>query len=68
MRPALTLLFVSQAHGMLPHMGAGAGQGLEDAYLLVRLLSHPKTTIENIEVCRWCLYSSQWLTVIRRRF
>ncbi|EIW63980.1 FAD/NAD-P-binding domain-containing protein [Trametes versicolor FP-101664 SS1] len=38
------------AHGMLPHLGAGAGQGLEDAYLLSRLLSHPQTHINNIEV------------------
>ncbi|WP_140720696.1 MULTISPECIES: salicylate 1-monooxygenase [Gammaproteobacteria] len=26
------------AHAMLPHQGAGAGQGLEDAYFLARLL------------------------------
>jgi salicylate hydroxylase len=26
------------AHAMLPHQGAGAGQGLEDAWLLARLL------------------------------
>ncbi|KAI0828968.1 FAD/NAD-P-binding domain-containing protein [Trametes gibbosa] len=37
------------AHGMLPHMGAGAGQGLEDAFMLSRLLSHPETNAENIE-------------------
>ncbi|EIW63979.1 FAD/NAD-P-binding domain-containing protein [Trametes versicolor FP-101664 SS1] len=37
------------AHGMLPHMGAGAGQGLEDAFMLSRLLSHPDTNAENIE-------------------
>ncbi|KAH9897890.1 FAD/NAD-P-binding domain-containing protein [Cubamyces lactineus] len=37
------------AHGMLPHLGAGAGQGLEDAYLLARLLSHPDTNNDNIE-------------------
>ncbi|KAI0756258.1 FAD/NAD-P-binding domain-containing protein [Daedaleopsis nitida] len=36
------------AHAMLPHLGAGAGQGIEDAFLLVRLLNHPQTTIENI--------------------
>ncbi|KAI0800722.1 salicylate hydroxylase [Fomes fomentarius] len=29
------------AHGMMPHLGAGAGQGLEDALLLARLLSNP---------------------------
>ncbi|OSD06217.1 FAD/NAD-P-binding domain-containing protein [Trametes coccinea BRFM310] len=37
------------AHGMLPHLGAGAGQGIEDAYLLARLLSHPDTSIDNME-------------------
>ena len=35
---------------MLPHWGAGAGQGLEDAYLLFRLLTHPETTADNVEV------------------
>ncbi|KAI0777182.1 FAD/NAD-P-binding domain-containing protein [Trametes elegans] len=37
------------AHGMLPHLGAGAGQGIEDAYMLARLLSHPHTNNGNIE-------------------
>ncbi|KAI0673685.1 FAD/NAD-P-binding domain-containing protein [Trametes maxima] len=37
------------AHGMLPHLGAGAGQGLEDAYVLARLLSHPDATLDNVE-------------------
>ncbi|EKM53768.1 uncharacterized protein PHACADRAFT_260263 [Phanerochaete carnosa HHB-10118-sp] len=41
------------AHGMLPHLGAGAGQGIEDAYLLAKLLGHPQTTPENVaEVLR----------------
>ena len=35
---------------MLPHLGAGAGQGIEDAFLLSKLLSNPQTTLENIEV------------------
>lgn len=35
---------------MLPHLGAGASQGLEDAYVLVRLLSHPETNVDNLEV------------------
>lgn len=48
------ILYVLQAHGMLPHMGAGAGQGLEDAFMLSRLLSHPDTNAENIEVRLWC--------------
>ncbi|MBK5001948.1 salicylate 1-monooxygenase [Pseudomonas sp. S31] len=30
------------AHAMLPHQGAGAGQGLEDAWLLARLLADPQ--------------------------
>lgn len=30
------------AHAMLPHQGAGAGQGLEDAWLLARLLGDPR--------------------------
>ncbi|KAI5122976.1 hypothetical protein M0805_006855 [Coniferiporia weirii] len=37
------------AHGMLPHLGAGAGQALEDALMLVRLLGHPKATGDNVE-------------------
>ncbi|KAI0639948.1 FAD/NAD-P-binding domain-containing protein [Trametes polyzona] len=37
------------AHGMLPHLGAGAGQGLEDAYLLSRLLSLPQISADNVE-------------------
>ena len=35
---------------MLPHLGAGAGQGLEDAYLLGQLLGHPQTDASNVEV------------------
>jgi hypothetical protein len=35
---------------MLPHLGAGAGMGIEDAYVLSQLLSHPQTNISNIEV------------------
>ena len=40
----------TQAHAMLPHLGAGAGQGVEDAYVLARLLSHPETRVGNLEV------------------
>lgn len=29
------------AHAMLPHQGAGAGQGLEDAYFMAELLGNP---------------------------
>ena len=35
---------------MLPHLGAGAGQALEDAYLLSRLLSHPQAAASKLEV------------------
>ena len=35
---------------MLPHLGAGAGQGVEDAYMLARLLSNPRTHAGNLEV------------------
>ncbi|KAI0094260.1 FAD/NAD(P)-binding domain-containing protein [Irpex rosettiformis] len=37
------------AHAMAPHLGAGAGQGIEDAYLLAQLLSAPRTTRNNVE-------------------
>ncbi|KJA16008.1 hypothetical protein HYPSUDRAFT_80276 [Hypholoma sublateritium FD-334 SS-4] len=32
------------AHAMPPHQGSGAGQAIEDAYILAKLLSHPKAT------------------------
>ena len=35
---------------MLPHLGAGAGQALEDAHLLAKLLGHPQTTADNVPV------------------
>ncbi|KZV60918.1 FAD/NAD(P)-binding domain-containing protein [Peniophora sp. CONT] len=31
-------------HATRPHFGAGAGQAMEDAYVLARLLTHPSTT------------------------
>ncbi|GJE87995.1 FAD-dependent oxidoreductase [Phanerochaete sordida] len=37
------------AHGMLPHLYAGAGQGIEDGWLLAQLLSHPGTSPQNVE-------------------
>ncbi|KAJ3502824.1 hypothetical protein NLJ89_g8712 [Agrocybe chaxingu] len=37
------------AHGMLPHLGAGVGQGFEDVYTLYRLLTHPATKKSNLE-------------------
>ena len=41
-----------QAHAMLPHLGAGAGQGIEDAYLLGKLLGDARTTRDNASVRR----------------
>ena len=38
------------AHAMLPYLGAGAGAGIEDAYLLVSLLTHPQACSANISV------------------
>lgn len=35
---------------MTPHMYAGAGQGIEDGYLLAQLLSNPQMTSGNVEV------------------
>lgn len=39
------------AHGMPPHLGAGAGQAIEDSRTLVQLLTHPKIGRHNVEVC-----------------
>ena len=33
---------------MTPHQGVGGGQALEDAYILGRLLAHPKTSLSDI--------------------
>ncbi|KAG1871765.1 hypothetical protein DFJ58DRAFT_652377, partial [Suillus subalutaceus] len=38
------------AHAMMPHCGAGAGQAIEDAFVLGRLLAHPLTTSDNVPV------------------
>lgn len=35
---------------MLPHLGSGVGQGIEDTYVLTQLLTHPETNLSNIEV------------------
>ncbi|KAG1752195.1 hypothetical protein EDB19DRAFT_1903578 [Suillus lakei] len=35
------------AHAMTPHFGAGAGQAIEDAFVLGRLLAHLLTTLDN---------------------
>lgn len=47
------------AHGMPPHLGAGAGQAIEDARALVRLLAHPKVGRHNVEVRLGCGISFQ---------
>ncbi|KAG0704178.1 hypothetical protein DFH29DRAFT_393929 [Suillus ampliporus] len=36
------------AHAMTPHFGAGAGQAIEDAFVLGRLLAHPLTTLDSV--------------------
>lgn len=36
------------AHATTPNMGQGAGQGIEDAYYISRLLSEPIENIENV--------------------
>ncbi|KAJ4485696.1 salicylate hydroxylase [Lentinula aciculospora] len=36
------------SHAMLPHLGAGVGQGFEDVFVLVQLLTHSKTQKFNL--------------------
>ncbi|KAG1737522.1 uncharacterized protein EDB91DRAFT_1249645 [Suillus paluster] len=36
------------SHAMTPHFGAGAGQAMEDAFVLGRLLAYPLTTLGNL--------------------
>ncbi|KAJ7065673.1 hypothetical protein C8F01DRAFT_1126365 [Mycena amicta] len=36
------------AHAMTPHQGSGAGQAIEDAYLLACLLGNPATTVHTL--------------------
>lgn len=36
------------AHAMTPHQGSGAGQAIEDAYVLAAILTHPSMTREKI--------------------
>jgi len=36
------------AHAMLPYQGAGAGQAIEDAFILASLLGHPATTAATV--------------------
>ncbi|KAJ6517839.1 FAD/NAD-P-binding domain-containing protein [Mycena vulgaris] len=37
------------AHAMPPHLGAGVGQGFEDAFVLCEVLAHRATNLSNIE-------------------
>ncbi|KAG6825434.1 hypothetical protein H0H93_000708 [Arthromyces matolae] len=37
-----------QAHAMSPQQASGAGQAIEDAYLLATLLGHSATTLRNV--------------------
>jgi len=37
------------AHPMLPHLGAGVGQGFEDVFLLVKLITHPQSKKANLK-------------------
>lgn len=46
---------------MLPHLGAGAGQGIEDVYVLWRLLSLPQTKLSNLAVSSLCYFESEWI-------
>ncbi|KAH8923128.1 FAD/NAD(P)-binding domain-containing protein [Atractiella rhizophila] len=41
-------LLGDSAHAMLPHQGAGAGQAIEDAYLLANILAHELTKRETL--------------------
>ncbi|OCH91533.1 FAD/NAD(P)-binding domain-containing protein [Obba rivulosa] len=36
------------AHAMTPFQGAGAGQAIEDAYILASMLAHPMVTLETL--------------------
>ncbi|KAJ3551436.1 hypothetical protein NM688_g4701 [Phlebia brevispora] len=38
------------AHAMTPYQGAGAAQGIEDAYVLAGLLGHPLTTLATLHL------------------
>lgn len=42
------ILIGDAAHAMLPHQGAGAGQGLEDALVLAQLFTVPEVGVEHL--------------------
>ncbi|KAJ7509595.1 hypothetical protein B0H11DRAFT_1960233 [Mycena galericulata] len=43
-----TVLVGDAAHAMTPHQGSGAGQAIEDAYILATVLGHRSTTRETL--------------------
>ncbi|EKM50052.1 uncharacterized protein PHACADRAFT_264550 [Phanerochaete carnosa HHB-10118-sp] len=43
------ILIGDAASAMLPFQGSGAGQAIEDAYILSALLTHPSTTVHSLE-------------------
>lgn len=42
------VLLGDAAHAMAPHQGSGAGQAIEDAYILATVLGHRRTTRETL--------------------
>ncbi|KAJ8597696.1 FAD/NAD(P)-binding domain-containing protein [Rhizopogon salebrosus TDB-379] len=42
------VLIGDACHAMRPYLGAGAGQAIEDAFVLGRLLAHSLTTLDNV--------------------
>jgi len=56
LRPTLTnythenvALVGDAAHGSSPHLGAGVGQGFEDAHFICELLVDPRTNAQNLQ-------------------
>lgn len=47
---ANVIIIGDAAHAMLPHQGAGAGQGLEDALILAHLLADPRLSRDTIKL------------------
>lgn len=48
-RSSKVIIMGDAAHAMLPHQGAGAGQGLEDAAFLAHLFSDSRITLDSLE-------------------
>ncbi|RDB27733.1 Salicylate hydroxylase [Hypsizygus marmoreus] len=42
------VLLGDAAHAMSPQQASGAGQAIEDAFILATLLGHPQTTLDNV--------------------